>query len=104
MSIITRMNNIKLTVSTDVTGITLCGIMKNIYALGMGMADGINMGENMKASLATRALKEIQLLSGDSVMTYAGVGDFMATCYSTKSRNYTYGYELANKRDVNGIM
>ena len=98
------MDNIKLSISSDVIGVTLCGIMKNVYALGMGIVDALGTEQNMKACFATRALMEMQLLAGDTVMTYAGVGDFIVTCYSSESRNYTYGYRFVNKKSVDGIM
>ena len=99
-----RMGNIQLYHTTDTVGVTLCGIMKNVYAVGMGMLAGCGYGENMKACLATRALYEMEYFAGCTISTYAGVGDFLTTCYSSKSRNYTYGYNIATGGDTSGIM
>ena len=41
------------------------------------------------------ALREMEQLMGYAIMSYAGVGDFLATCYSDKSRNYTFGKQRA---------
>tara|TARA_Y100000310_G_C20627352_1_gene786682 strand:+ start:213 stop:1130 length:918 start_codon:yes stop_codon:yes gene_type:complete len=99
-----RMKNLRLEVTTDTIGVTLCGIIKNVYAVGMGMVDGYNLGDNLKASIATKALQEMEQLIGDTVLSYAGIGDFLTTCYSSKSRNYTYGYQWAKGHNTDGIM
>ena len=99
-----KMDNIQLYHTTDTVGVTLCGIMKNVYAVGMGMLAGSGYGENMKACLATRALHEMEYFAGCTISTYAGVGDFLTTCYSSKSRNYTYGYNQVTSGNVDGLM
>jgi len=99
-----RMKNIRLEVTTDTIGVTLCGVIKNIYAVGMGMVDGYNLGDNVKACIATKAIQEMRQLIGDTILSYAGIGDFLTTCYSPKSRNYTYGYEWVKGHSTEGIM
>ena len=103
-AICTRMSNLHLHHTTDVTGVTLCGIVKNVYAVGMGMLAGGKYGDNLRACLATRALNEMEQLIGNTSLSYAGIGDFLTTCYSSKSRNYTYGYEWAKGHNTDGIM
>lgn len=81
----------------DVSGAELGGALKNIIALGVGIADGLGFGDNAKAALMTRGLTEIARLGmpmGASLMTFAGlsgVGDLIVTCTSRHSRNYRAG-------------
>ncbi len=81
----------------DVVGAELGGSLKNIIALGVGMADGLGFGDNAKAALMTRGLAEIARLGmkmGASPLTFAGlsgVGDLIVTCTSRHSRNFRAG-------------
>ena len=78
--------------------------MKNIIALGAGIADGLGAGDNAKAALITRGLAEIARLgvaSGARPTTFAGLagmGDLVATCTSPLSRNRYVGQQLAQGR------
>ncbi|MFC1954967.1 NAD(P)H-dependent glycerol-3-phosphate dehydrogenase [Chloroflexota bacterium] len=87
--------------NTDVIGVELGGALKNIIALGAGMADGLNYGDNAKAAFVTRGLTEITALGvalGANPLTFsglAGLGDVIATCTSSLSRNHYVGEELA---------
>ena len=75
--------------------------MKNVVALAAGMSDGLRLGENAKAGIMTRGLAEIARLGthlGGKQRTFyglAGVGDLVATCASTASRNHTAGARIA---------
>jgi glycerol-3-phosphate dehydrogenase (NAD(P)+) len=85
----------------DVVGIELAGALKNIIALGAGLADGLNAGDNAKAAFITRGLAEIARLGialGANPLTFAGLaglGDLVATCASPHSRNRRMGEALA---------
>ncbi len=85
----------------DVVGIELAGALKNIIALGAGLADGLDLGENAKAAFMTRGLAEIARLGivlGAHPLTFAGLaglGDLVATCASPHSRNRRMGEALA---------
>ncbi len=85
----------------DVVGIELAGALKNIIALGAGLADGLNAGDNAKAAFITRGLAEIGRLGivlGANPLTFAGLaglGDLVATCASPHSRNRRMGEALA---------
>ncbi len=91
--------------TTDIAGVELCGVLKNVYAIALGMCDGLDYGANTKASLATLALAEMatvcQALGGRSETAYglAGLGDLLATGYSPHSRNRTLGETLAKGAD-----
>ncbi|TDC79767.1 NAD(P)H-dependent glycerol-3-phosphate dehydrogenase [Streptomyces hainanensis] len=86
--------------NTDVIGCELGGAVKNVIALAVGIADGMGLGDNTKASLMTRGLAEISRLGlamGADALTFAGLagmGDLIATCSSPLSRNHTFGTNL----------
>lgn len=90
----------------DVVGVELGGAVKNVVALAVGMAEGMGLGDNTKASLITRGLAETARLGSalgaapTTLMGLAGVGDLIATCMSPLSRNHTFGVELARGRTV----
>jgi glycerol-3-phosphate dehydrogenase (NAD(P)+) len=86
--------------NTDVIGCELGGAGKNVIALAVGMAAGMGLGDNSRASLITRGLAEIGRLGvalGADPLTFAGLaglGDLVATCSSPLSRNRTFGERL----------
>jgi glycerol-3-phosphate dehydrogenase (NAD(P)+) len=94
----------RLYVNRDLLGVELCGALKNIVAIAAGAADGLGFGDNGKAGLITRGLAEMTRLgiaAGANPLTFAGlagIGDVIATCGSTLSRNHRLGVELANGR------
>lgn len=85
----------------DVVGVELGGALKNIIALGAGIADGMKIGDNAKATFMTRGLAEIARLgiaAGAHPLTFAGLaglGDLIVTCSSQLSRNHQAGLQLA---------
>lgn len=86
--------------NTDVIGAEIGGACKNVIALACGMASGRGLGNNTLATIITRGLAEITRLGvalGADPFTFsglAGMGDLVATCSSTLSRNRTFGYRL----------
>ncbi len=84
----------------DLTGVELGGALKNVIALGAGILDGLELGDNIKAALVTRGLTEITRLGvalGAKASTFSGlsgVGDLFVTCGSRHSRNRSVGYKL----------
>lgn len=96
--------------NTDLVGVELGGALKNIIALGAGIADGLGYGDNAKAAFITRGLAEIAILgiaAGANPLTFAGlagVGDLVATCASRLSRNHFVGEELSKGRPLAEIM
>ncbi|MEA3298582.1 MAG: NAD(P)H-dependent glycerol-3-phosphate dehydrogenase [Chloroflexota bacterium] len=93
----------KFLISTtdDITGVELSGALKNIIALGAGILDGLNMGDNTKAAFITWGWNEVISLGlalGARVNTFyglAGLGDLIATCAGDLSRNHYAGHKLA---------
>jgi glycerol-3-phosphate dehydrogenase (NAD(P)+) len=94
----------RLYVNADVLGVELCGALKNIVAIAAGAADELGFGDNGKAGLMTRGLAEMTRLgiaAGANPLTFAGlagIGDVIATCGSSLSRNHRLGVELAQGR------
>jgi glycerol-3-phosphate dehydrogenase (NAD(P)+) len=90
--------------STDRVGVAWGGILKNYLAITAGLADGLSLGTNAKAALLTRGLVEmtrIALAFGaqrETIYGLSGVGDLIATCVSTASRNYQVGFSLAENK------
>lgn len=101
--------NLCIYTNTDVAGVELGGAFKNIIALGAGMADGLGYGDNAKAAFVTRGLTEMAALGvamGANPLTFsglAGLGDLIATCSSTLSRNHFVGVELTKGRSLQEI-
>ena len=102
--------NLCLYTNTDVIGVELGGALKNIIALGAGIADGLGYGDNAKAALITRGLTEITALGvalGANPLTFSGLtglGDLIATCSSPLSRNHYVGVEIAKGRSLEEII
>ena len=92
--------------NTDVIGCELGGAVKNVIGLAAGIADGMGLGDNTKASLITRGLAEttrLGIAAGADPFTVsglAGLGDLVATCASPLSRNHRFGSLLGSGRTV----
>jgi len=94
----------------DVAGCELGGALKNVMAIAAGMSDGLGFGDNTRATLITRALAELTRLGialGGRPATFAGLagmGDLIATCISTSSRNHRVGFGLARGQTLDAIV
>ncbi len=88
--------------SSDVIGIELGGVVKNVFAIAAGAIEGLGLGDNAKAALLTRGLAEMTRLGvalGAREETFrglSGVGDLIVTCYSQHSRNNRVGRMLGS--------
>ena len=84
-------------VNTDVIGTEFGGVLKNLIAVAVGIVDGVGHGENTKASIITRGLAEMTDFAvaygarAETLAGLAGLGDLIATCESSLSRNNTAG-------------
>lgn len=91
--------------SADLTGVELGGVLKNVMALAAGLSDGLRLGDNAKASLLTRGLREMNRyltsLGADEDTAYglSGLGDLIATATSPHSRNRAAGEAIARGVD-----
>ncbi|MDJ0923615.1 MAG: NAD(P)H-dependent glycerol-3-phosphate dehydrogenase [Acidimicrobiia bacterium] len=94
----------------DVIGSESAGALKNVMAIAAGMAHGLGFGDNTMATLITRALAELTRLGmamGGKALTFsglAGMGDLIATCMSSQSRNHTVGYGLGKGKKLDDII
>ncbi len=94
----------------DVVGCEIAGALKNVLAIGAGIADGLGYGDNTKAALMTRGLAELARLGialGGDPLTFAGLagmGDLIATCSSPQSRNRHVGVQLGQGRALDEIV
>ena len=94
----------------DVVGCELGGAVKNVIALAVGMAEGMGLGDNTRATIITRGLAETARLGevlGADPYTFAGLaglGDLVATCSSPLSRNRTFGERLGQGQRVAEIV
>jgi glycerol-3-phosphate dehydrogenase (NAD(P)+) len=94
---------IYLEMSGDMRGVALSAVLKNVYAIGFGIADGLNLGLNTKGKLAVRVLAEMKRLLADmradpqTAEGIAGLGDLLATGFGEESFNYRVGKSLAER-------
>ncbi|GAA5534684.1 NAD(P)H-dependent glycerol-3-phosphate dehydrogenase [Deinococcus aluminii] len=93
--------SLRVYTSSDVVGVELGGVLKNVIALAGGLVDGLNLGDNAKAALMTRGLREMsrylvsQGAHEDTVYGLSGLGDLVATATSRHSRNRAAGEAIA---------
>jgi glycerol-3-phosphate dehydrogenase (NAD(P)+) len=96
--------------NTDVLGCEIAGSLKNVIALAAGIVVGLGAGDNTLATLITRGLAELTRLGvamggrPDTFAGLAGMGDLVATCISTQSRNRYVGVQLASGRSIEDIV
>lgn len=96
--------------SHDLLGTELAGALKNMIAIGTGIAKGMNLGKNIEALLITRGLREMLLIGqalGADPRTFfgtAGLGDLIATSTSKDSRNFKFGVQLGLGKDTETIL
>lgn len=96
-------DTIKLRPSHDLIGTELCGSIKNVIAVAAGMLNGMGYNESTRSFLIVESMHDIkELIKGlggkkKTILSFAGIGDLLLTCTSTKSRNYSYGVLLGKK-------
>lgn len=101
---------VKLRTTDDIVGIEICGSIKNVIAIAAGMLSGMNLPESTQAMFITESLHDIKELikklggNKNTILSFAGFGDLLLTCTSTKSRNFTFGQMIGankSKKDIN---
>ncbi len=103
-------NFIKTYYSDDVIGAEICGAYKNVLAIASGICEGLNLGNNARASLISRGLVEMQRFGshfGAKIETFiglSGAGDLFLTASSELSRNFRVGLGLAKNRTLEEIL
>ncbi len=98
-------DTLKLRVSGDIIGIELCGSIKNVIAIASGIIKGLGYSESTQAFLINESVHDIKnilyALGGrkKTILSFAGIGDLLLTCTSTKSRNYSFGYIIGKNNN-----
>jgi glycerol-3-phosphate dehydrogenase (NAD(P)+) len=96
--------------SDDLIGVQLGGALKNVIAVGAGIADGLGFGANARTALITRGLAEIQRLGlkmggrSETFQGMAGLGDLILTCTDNQSRNRRFGLALGRGANVESAI
>lgn len=97
---------IKIEETKDIIGTEICGTLKNIFAIGAGILEGLEASESTKASYLTKIINEtkeiIKINNGKekTILLSCGIGDIILTCTCKTSRNYTLGYKIGKKEDI----
>ena len=103
-------NFIKTYYSNDVIGAEISGAYKNVLAIASGICEGLNLGQNARASLISRGLVEMDRFgqhygaNKDTFIGLSGAGDLFLTASSTLSRNYRVGLGLAKNKTLDDIL
>ncbi|MCV7316096.1 NAD(P)H-dependent glycerol-3-phosphate dehydrogenase [Mycolicibacillus parakoreensis] len=94
----------------DVVGVEMAGALKNVYAIAVGMGYSLGIGENTRAMVMARAVREMSKLGEamggqrDTFAGLAGMGDLIVTCTSKRSRNRHVGEQLGSGKTVEEII
>jgi glycerol-3-phosphate dehydrogenase (NAD(P)+) len=98
--------NFRAYTSTDIIGVEVGGAVKNVLAIGTGIADGMGYGANTRIALITRGLAEMTRLGEalgaqrETFMGLAGLGDLVLTCTDNQSRNRRFGLAIAGGQSI----
>ena len=98
--------NFRAYTQTDIMGVEVGGAVKNVIAIGSGIADGMGFGANTRVALITRGLAEMMRLgvklgaARETFMGLAGLGDLVLTCTDDQSRNRRFGMALGQGRST----
>ena len=104
---------IKVGMSCDIEGVQIASTAKNIFAILMGMMEGMKKSDSDKAAVMSVLTNDLRVLieifggKYQTVFTFAGIGDLLLTCTSKKSRNYQFGILIGkenNKEEALKIM
>lgn len=100
--------NIEL--STDLIGVGISGIVKNVLAIATGILDGMNLGANARSTLLTKGFNELVMLANamganiNTCMGISGIGDLILTCTNDLSRNRRFGLALGKGQDFHQTL
>jgi glycerol-3-phosphate dehydrogenase (NAD(P)+) len=84
--------------------------MKNVLAIGCGIAAGLNLGQNIQSALLTQGIKEMGYLAEvkggkrETLLELCGIGDAVLTCLSMESRNASFGYKLGQGQSIESVI
>ncbi|MEP1207019.1 MAG: NAD(P)H-dependent glycerol-3-phosphate dehydrogenase [Rhizobiaceae bacterium] len=90
----------------DLAGVEIGGALKNVLALAVGIARGLQLGASAEAALIARGFAELSRVAkaqgarSDTLVGLSGLGDLVLSCSSPQSRNFSYGIALATGEDL----
>ncbi|XP_077214192.1 NAD-dependent glycerol-3-phosphate dehydrogenase family protein isoform X1 [Tasmannia lanceolata] len=102
--------NLRISSSSDVTGVEIVGALKNVLAIAAGIVEGMNLGNNCMAALVAQGCSEIRWLAtkmggkSTTLTGLSGTGDIMLTCFVNLSRNRTVGVRLGSGEKLDEIL
>ncbi|GMY08386.1 glycerol-3-phosphate dehydrogenase [NAD(+)] 2, chloroplastic [Fagus crenata] len=103
-------SHLRISTSSDVTGVEIAGALKNVLAIAAGIVEGMNLGNNSMAALVTQGCSEIRWLATKmgakptTITGLSGTGDIMLTCFVNLSRNKTVGVRLGLGEKLDDIL
>lgn len=101
---------LRISTSSDVTGVEIAGALKNVLAIAAGIVEGMNLGNNCMAALVAQGCTEIRWLAtkmgakATTLTGLSGTGDIMLTCFVKLSRNRTVGVRLGSGEKLDDIL
>ncbi|KAF8402475.1 hypothetical protein HHK36_010560 [Tetracentron sinense] len=102
--------HLRISTSSDVTGVEIAGALKNVLAIAAGIVEGMNLGNNSMAALVAQGCSEIRWLAtkmgakSTTITGLSGTGDIMLTCFVNLSRNRTVGVRLGSGEKLDDII
>lgn len=105
-----RTKRFRIYSSSDVVGVEIAGALKNVFAIAVGMGDGVGSGDNTRAMVITRSLREMSKLGEaigghrDTFAGLAGMGDLVVTCTSPHSRNRHVGEQIGRGVPIDEVL
>ncbi|XP_028782302.1 glycerol-3-phosphate dehydrogenase [NAD(+)] 2, chloroplastic isoform X2 [Neltuma alba] len=103
-------SQLRISTSSDVTGVEIAGALKNVLAIAAGIVEGMNLGNNSMAALVAQGCSEIRWLATKmgakptTITGLSGTGDIMLTCFVNLSRNRTVGVRLGSGEKLENIL
>ncbi|MDG2992074.1 NAD(P)H-dependent glycerol-3-phosphate dehydrogenase [Candidatus Synechococcus calcipolaris G9] len=103
-------SHFRIYTNPDLRGVEMGGIFKNVIAIACGVNDGLGLGVNARSALITRGLLELVRVGthwGGTMPTFyglSGLGDLLATCTSSLSRNYQVGWHLSQGKTIDAAL
>ncbi|CAJ1970554.1 unnamed protein product [Sphenostylis stenocarpa] len=103
-------SHLRISTSSDVTGVEIAGALKNVLAIAAGIVEGMNLGNNSMAALVSQGCSEIRWLATKmgakptTITGLSGTGDIMLTCFVNLSRNRTVGVRLGSGEKLENIL